>query len=553
MLCEDVESESILNAVIMTAPKNFLFLKLLLSACDRILESDMSDMLLLTGPKLMYKVFKEFILENNMRFKHYIINSDFSSYKNFLILDKSSKVIFTKTTKEALNKFCHDPDHYRQLWNRNEIFYKNKVVLYNLAVLVYPNPYVDSFKFTVDYDEMTIERADCPDIWHFNLRLKIINTETSESKFVEAGFNRIVPVNFLRLKENVFLSSTLKVGDITFDDEKTVVITCLRNYQKKANEVVILCETSHLSNENIDMGSNDFIVFFTGSDAVYQCSEKNTKAKEIYITEVLLSILSQNYSHIKLIFSDNNLESESMIPKKNINHFITNLQTLLKKNEIDFYSFCENYKEVDIQKIYNQTIELSQNFISDLNDIIKTSGELLEGNVFYEHHCQDFNIHNEFQNKRYNLFYHGKLALDILEIGFNAGHSALLYLIANPYSKIHFFDLGEHKYSRACFDYLNSKFPGRLSVVWGDSTITMPQTPDRLYDFIHIDGGHTRIVAESDFYNCKSLAKKNALVMIDDYNGNCLHTFCNQLIKYRKIQKHNLLYHNNYHLLCSYI
>ena len=143
------------------------------------------------------------------------------------------------------------------------------------------------------------------------------------------------------------------------------------------------------------------------------------------------------------------------------------------------------------------------------------------------------------------------MAVDILEIGFNAGHSALLYLIANPYSKIHFFDLGEHQYSRGCFDYLDKAFPGRMSVTWGDSTVTIPQYPSRLFDFIHIDGGHTRFIAESDFHNCRSFANKDTYLMIDDYDGNCLHTFCNQLIKYKQILKMDLLYDTPYHLLSS--
>ena len=36
----------------------------------------------------------------------------------------------------------------------------------------------------------------------------------------------------------------------------------------------------------------------------------------------------------------------------------------------------------------------------------------------------------------------------ICETGFNAGHSSLIWLLANPTAKVYSFDLGEHDYSR---------------------------------------------------------------------------------------------------------
>ena len=556
LLCQDVDSDSILNSIIMTVPQNFLFLKLLLTACDNILSQQRSDdMLSLTGPKLMHTIFKPFISEKNIRLKHLITNNDFSSYKNFLIVDNnnSNKLLFSKTTSEALQKFCFDSNHYRQLWIRNEIFYKNKVLLNNVAIYVYPNPYVDTFKFTMDETELTIERSDCHDPWHFFLRLKILDVETSESSACDVGFNRVFPTTMLRLPSNVFLSSQITETDITTPRESTVVLllsSSSRQYQKKDNEVVILCETNPSSNKTIETFKYDYLVLFTGSDAVYHCQEKDLRTEQIYMAEHILSIIKPDYAFLRVILSDNDFISSQKIKGDNVAQFVTNLSSLYKNTHIDLSTFCQSYQDVDTTHQYNEVIGRNQNIIQDLNEIIKKSGELLEGNVFYEHHSQDFNVHSDFQNKRYNLFHYGKLAVDILEIGFNAGHSALLYLLANSYSRIHFFDLGEHQYSRSCYDYLDEKFPGRLSVVWGDSTQTIPlyQSPQR-FDFIHIDGGHTRFIAESDFYNCKSLAKPKALVMIDDYNGNCLHTFCNQLIKYNKFYKMNLLFDNGYHIL----
>lgn len=555
ILCEDVDSDSILNSIIMTAPQNFLFLKLLLTACDNILSRQMNDMLSLTGPKLMYAIFKPFLSSQQVRFKHTVVNNDFSSYKNFLITDQESqKLLFSKTTQESLTTFCRDPNHYRQLWNRNEIFYKNKVALHNITLYVYPNPYVDTFKFTIDHNELTIERSDCHDPWYFYLRVKMLNRDTSEQALLDVGWNRVrnFNIHLLKLPERVFLSSNLNASDFTIPTTSSSSSIVLLHsskvvYQKKENETVIICESTPLVNEELLKIPYDYVVFFTGSDAVYHCSEKDERTKQIYMTHTVLSVLQPTIP-VKLIVDGKEIE----IPTNHISQFISNLPALYKKPSLDFATFCENYKYVDIPTLYHQVIETHDHMIVALSEIIKSSGELLEGNVFYEHHSSDFNVNSAFQHKRLNLFYYGKLAVDILEIGFNAGHSALLYLLANPYSKIHFFDLGEHQYSQMCFDYLNEKFPERLSVTWGDSTVTIPQYPPTLFDFIHIDGGHTRFIAESDFHNCRNLAKSHALLMIDDYDGNCLHTFCNQLIKYKKVKKHDLLYYNQYHLLCSY-
>lgn len=559
LLCSDVVDDSILNSIIMTCPKNFLFFRLLLSACDNILSYQTSrGMLYLTGPKLMHEIFKPLITESNLRFKHIVINNDFSSYKNFKIVDKNSTaLLFSKTNQEALNKFCFDSNHYRQLWNRNEIFYKNKVSSCNLSIFVYPNPYVDTFKFGIDSDELTIDRADCHDPWHFYLRLKILNDNTSEYSLVDTGLRRTLQMSEVELPPNAFFSSRIP-NNISIPTDSTIVLvsekSLLEKYQKLDNEVVILCESSHITNHEIEKLICDYVILFTGPDAIYNCKEQNNRTRQLYVTEFLLREIPRNYSYVKVIHNEKDIESGLKIKSKNISMFMSNIKSLYKREEVNFQHFIENYCEVDIPKLYDEIINKNQNLILDLNEIITKSGEPLEGNVFYEHHSHDYSIHRDFQNKRLNLFYHARSALDILEIGFNAGHSALIYLIANSYSKVHFFDLGLHNYSRPCFEYLNSKFPGRISIVWGDSTVTIPKYPSRAtFDFIHIDGGHTRFVAESDFNNCRSLSTPDSLLMIDDYNGDCLYTFCNQLIKYKKVKKHDLLFPNEYHILFSYL
>ena len=120
----------------------------------------------------------------------------------------------------------------------------------------------------------------------------------------------------------------------------------------------------------------------------------------------------------------------------------------------------------------------------------------------------------------------------IMEIGFNAGHSALLFLaITPPETKVVSFDLGEYAYVFAAKRYIDSVFPGRHTLVTGDSTITIPKyeeqvahrmknpdtAPPLRFDFIFIDGGHQDDIPTKDILNSQRLASgEHTIVAIDD-------------------------------------
>jgi len=120
----------------------------------------------------------------------------------------------------------------------------------------------------------------------------------------------------------------------------------------------------------------------------------------------------------------------------------------------------------------------------------------------------------------------------IMEIGFNAGHSALLFLaITPPETKVVSFDLGEYAYVFAAKRYIDSVFPGRHTLVTGDSTTTVTKyeeqvahrmknpltAPPLLFDFIFVDGGHQGDIPLKDILNSQRLAAgPHTIVAIDD-------------------------------------
>ena len=109
----------------------------------------------------------------------------------------------------------------------------------------------------------------------------------------------------------------------------------------------------------------------------------------------------------------------------------------------------------------------------------------------------------------------------VLEIGFNAGHSTDIMLRANPsIEKIVSVDIGHHAYTSRCKYYIDSMFPGKHTLIIGDSRHAIPTLKKHFninFDLIFIDGGHHGDIPEKDITNCKQFAHKDTIVVMDDY------------------------------------
>ncbi|CBJ29255.1 conserved unknown protein [Ectocarpus siliculosus] len=106
----------------------------------------------------------------------------------------------------------------------------------------------------------------------------------------------------------------------------------------------------------------------------------------------------------------------------------------------------------------------------------------------------------------------------ICEVGFNAGHSSLNWLLnSRPSTKVLAFDLGEYEYMRHALDFLQMVFPGRLEVLIGHSTVTIPAyavveeaagRDTRTCNVLFVDGDHTEEGAYADLINFRALASR---------------------------------------------
>lgn len=179
----------------------------------------------------------------------------------------------------------------------------------------------------------------------------------------------------------------------------------------------------------------------------------------------------------------------------------------------------------DASTKYNAAVPAIEEHVRALEEVIKSTGDALEGNSFYYHNS--LTRFEQLLTKQINLFWAGSQAKRrVLEIGFNAGHSALLFLSAgggaNEYT---FFDLGGHSYVRPCLEYVRKQFPSiDMTYIEGDSTRTLPEfvaadaTKKGTYDLVHVDGGHDRDVVLSDVSVAIDLVAPGGLMILDDTN-----------------------------------
>jgi hypothetical protein len=163
-----------------------------------------------------------------------------------------------------------------------------------------------------------------------------------------------------------------------------------------------------------------------------------------------------------------------------------------------------------------------------LNAIVARSGESLEGNIFYPDLDGTFAVSPPvaaLAPARRNVWRAVRFKRRLLEVGVNAGHSALLALSANPKLEYYGVDILSHGYTVECVDFLKGEFPGRVHLFPGDSREVLPWLADREddlnFDLYGVDGGHTDDVCLSDMTHCVRMARgqKGRHLLLDDVHA----------------------------------
>lgn len=166
-----------------------------------------------------------------------------------------------------------------------------------------------------------------------------------------------------------------------------------------------------------------------------------------------------------------------------------------------------------------------EQILENLNAICKSVNEVIQGNCYTLD--QQYVTPEFYKPKRANLALLAYKSDSILEIGFNAGHSVAVMLMANPHLRITCVDIATHTYLDKCYDYLSSLFPGRIQLIKTDSNKIhnfMGKSYFKSFDALHVDGHHEDNVFIYDTIGYLRYLKDQAIVVIDDtqyYNINC--------------------------------
>lgn len=152
--------------------------------------------------------------------------------------------------------------------------------------------------------------------------------------------------------------------------------------------------------------------------------------------------------------------------------------------------------------------------MSNLNDLLK------QKNIYgIEGHSQEVKEQTDFLKNIVN----DESIKNVMEIGFNAGHSAELFLSSNKNIKLVSFDIGSHHYCEIGKQFIDNTYPNRHTLVIGDSLISVPDYIEKntiKFDLIFIDGSHKYDTAKGDLLNCKKLAHDKTIVVMDDTVNN---------------------------------
>ncbi len=195
--------------------------------------------------------------------------------------------------------------------------------------------------------------------------------------------------------------------------------------------------------------------------------------------------------------------------RKNIRIPITD-EHLMKWNEL-----------VEDIIISNQSCNLEQlekqihQYHSYLLQSIMKNGNL-EGNCYTNENSTE-TCPEELLKKRKNL---QKIAIEstnLIEIGFNAGHSSYYMLESNVDLNVIALDCCKYEYTIACMNLLKSKYPERFqSQITNSLQLLKRMDQYKSYDAVHIDGCHLVYFPFFDFFVSLLFLKNQSKIILDD-------------------------------------
>ena len=177
-----------------------------------------------------------------------------------------------------------------------------------------------------------------------------------------------------------------------------------------------------------------------------------------------------------------------------------------------------------VDKNYNETsYEMLEKKFSDLDDFTKRENPSFRA----RQHGVAALKYAQFKTRL--MFRHLQLIgekikskITACEVGFNAGHSALVFLEGLPSSaKLYSFDLGDAKWAQKNANYIAQNYGSRFRYIKGDSQETLKHSEfaGLVCDVILIDGAKDAHHRRHDILLFKNISRPGALLFLDEVNN----------------------------------
>jgi predicted O-methyltransferase YrrM len=169
--------------------------------------------------------------------------------------------------------------------------------------------------------------------------------------------------------------------------------------------------------------------------------------------------------------------------------------------------------------------------LDQINSLVQNQTHDPEGSIYYpQGQPASGPPHSMFRTKRQALYLLATMHDRVLEIGFNAGHSALLMLCANPRLYLTSIDTAQHAYTRPCAEYVRRQFGNRFELVMGSSQECLPGLDLAEFTAFHVDGSHQVSDAAGDMLHIMQSAANGSVVVFDDAGTGNLRMMLSALI-----------------------
>ncbi|ARF10189.1 methyltransferase domain [Hokovirus HKV1] len=215
-----------------------------------------------------------------------------------------------------------------------------------------------------------------------------------------------------------------------------------------------------------------------------------------------------------------------VIAVMNINNYKEYYSRLLKQKQDPNYSGKRTFHKVDLD---NKHLAKKETKYAEYSSFKNIKGQEIDYPNPDKESVEQFLLRCGFDNfegssKPEHIKKHTELVVKvkpklIVEIGFNTGVSALNFLSLDENIKVISFDILYHHYCSYAKMYVDIKYPGRHTLIGGDSTksiVSFYETFNTKVDFIFIDGAHTLEGAYADLLNCYHLAHSETILVMDN-------------------------------------